>query len=126
MKRLATYTQHKILSHYWTERTPFTVNDLVRKGVLHFSALGRLTLRLMESRGQVLISGKLKEEILYIATTESKDEWADIWRNRCDPLNTRECFDGSMRGMNRYEREALLSELNELMEAYGKSNYIAG
>lgn len=110
MKRLATFTQHKILSHYWTERTPFTVNDLVRKGILHFPALGRLALRLMESRGQVLANGKRNGELLYIATTESKNEWADIWRDGSNPVN--------MSGMNRYENQELIDDLNKLIETY--------
>lgn len=126
MKRLATYTQYKILRYYWTERTPFTVDDLVEKGVLHFSALGGLTLRIMESRGQVLAYGKWNGKILYIATTESKDEWAYIWRRRCDPLDMRRCFEGDMRGKNRYERAAMLADLDDLIETYKKANHLSG
>lgn len=124
MKRLATFTQHKILSHYWTERTPFTVNDLVRKGILHFPALGRLTLRLMESRGQVMLHGKLNGEILYIATTESKDEWAAIWINIINSMPISPFFGIPLHGRNRYEKQALIAELEDIIETYRKANSI--
>ena len=75
MKRLATYTQYKILRYYWTERT---------------------------------------------------DEWAYIWRRRCDPLDMRRCFEGDMRGKNRYERAAMLAELDDLIETYKKANHLSG
>ena len=124
MKRLATYAQHKILRYYWNEGKPFTVNDLVRKKVLHFPALGMLTLRLMESRGQVMLYGKLNGEILYIATTESKDEWAAIWINIINSMPISPFFGIPLHGRNRYEKQALIAELEDIIETYRKADPI--
>ena len=85
MKHFLTFTQRKILKDYWREQTPFTLGDLIEKKILHFPALGRLTLRLMESKGQLLAYDSWGGEPLYIGTTDSADEWVKIWREYSDP-----------------------------------------
>ena len=120
MKQFVTFTQRKILQYYWKEQTPFTVSGLIEKGVLHFPALGRLTLRLMESRGQILACDSWEGEPLYIGTTDSADEWAKIWREYSDPAAMDKCFGGSLRGMNKYEREEQLAKLDEIILEYAQ------
>lgn len=118
MKRFTTLTQRKILKFYWEKHTPFSVTSLIDDKILHFPSLGKQTLRLMESRGQIIEHHKRNGEILYIATTESPKEWADIW---VPEINTRlanvlDCY--TLGRMNRYEREKLFDELNELIWEY--------
>lgn len=120
MKHFLTFTQRKILKDYWREQTPFTLGDLIEKKILHFPALGRLTLRLMESKGQVLAYDSRGEEPLYIGTTDSADEWAKIWRRDSNPAAMDECFGGSLRGMNKHEREELLAKLDEIILEYAQ------
>lgn len=38
MKHFLTFTQHKILQYYWTEQTPFSVSDLIKKAWSCFGA----------------------------------------------------------------------------------------
>ena len=120
MKHFLTFTQRKILKDYWREQTPFTLGDLIEKKILHFPALGRLTLRLMESKGQVLAYDSRGEEPLYIGTTDSADEWAKIWRRDSNPAAMDECFGGSLRGMNKYEKEEHLAKLDEIILEYAQ------
>ncbi|MDE6837055.1 MAG: hypothetical protein K2P33_01515 [Acutalibacter sp.] len=120
MKHFLTFTQRKILKDYWREQTPFTLGDLIEKKILHFPALGRLTLRLMESKGQVLAYDSRGEEPLYIGTTDSADEWAEIWRRDSNPAAMDKCFGGSLRGMNKHEREELLAKLDEIILEYAQ------
>ena len=120
MKQFVTFTQRKILQYYWKEQTPFTVSGLIEKGVLHFPALGRLTLRLMESRGQILACDSWEGEPLYIGTTDSADEWAEIWRRDSNPAAMDKCFGGSLRGINKHEREELLDKLDEIILEYAQ------
>ena len=120
MKRFLTFTQRKILQYYWKEQTPFTVSGLIEKGVLHFPALGRLTLRLMESRGQILACDSWEGEPLYIGTTDSANEWAKIWRKDSNPAAMDKCFGGSLRGMNKYELEEQLAKLDEIILEYAQ------
>ncbi|NBJ88530.1 hypothetical protein [Acutalibacter sp. 1XD8-36] len=120
MKRFLTFTQRKILKDYWREQTPFTLGDLIEKKILHFPALGRLTLRLMESKGQVLAYDRRDGEALYIGTTDSADEWAKIWRKDSNPAAMDECFGGSLRGMNKYEKEEQLAKLDEIILEYAQ------
>lgn len=117
MKHFTTFTQHRILKDYWQNHIPFTASSLIERGIFHFPALGRLTLRLMECWGQIIEQCKWNGEPLYVATTESKKEWADIWRCKrqyseicCGPYK-------KVLGMNRYERQNFYEELDEtLME----------
>ena len=120
MKHFLTFTQRKILKDYWREQTPFTLGDLIEKKILHFPALGRLTLRLMESKGQLLAYDNWGGEPLYIGTTDSADEWAEIWRRDSNPAAMDECFGGSLRGMNKHEREELLAKLDEIILEYAQ------
>ncbi len=120
MKRFLTFTQRKIIKFYWAEQTPFTVSDLIKKDILYFPALGRLTLRLMESRGQVLACDNWNGEPLYIATTDSAYEWAKIWREDSDPAAKDTCFGGSLRGMNKYEKEKMITKLDEIILEYAQ------
>lgn len=120
MKHFLTFTQHKILQYYWTEQTPFSVSDLIKKGILRFPVPGRLTLRLMESRGQLLAYDSWGGEPLYIGTTDSADEWAKIWRKDSNPAAMDKCFGGSLRGMNKHEREELLDKLDEIILEYAQ------
>ena len=101
MKHFLTFTQRKILKDYWREQTPFTLGDLIEKKILHFPALGRLTLRLMESKISI-------------------DEWAKIWRRDSNPAAMDECFGGSLRGMNKYEKEEHLAKLDEIILEYAQ------
>ena len=113
-----TLTQQKILKFYWEKHTPFSVTRLIDDKIIHFPSLGSLTLRLMESRGQIIEHHKRNGEILYIATTESYDEWEDIWN---PALNTRwisAISSFSVCRMNRYEIEDLYNELEELIWEY--------
>ena len=121
MKRFLTFTQHKILQYYWTEQTPFSVSDLIKKGILRFPVPGRLTLRLMESRGQILAYDSQGVEPLYIATTDSEEEWAKIWRKHSNPAAMDECFGGSLCGMNKYEKEEYLAKLDEIILEYAQN-----
>ena len=120
MKHFLTFTQRKILKDYWREQTPFTLGDLIEKKILHFPALGRLTLRLMESKGQLLAYDNWGGEPLYIGTTDSADEWAKIWRRDSNPAAMDECFGGSLRGMNKYEKEEYLAKLDEIILEYAQ------
>lgn len=99
---------------------PFTLGDLIEKKILHFPALGRLTLRLMESKGQLLVYDSQGVEPLYIGTTDSADEWAKIWRGDSNPAAMDECFGGSLRGMNKYEKEEYLAKLDEIILEYAQ------
>ncbi len=118
MKRFTTYTQRKILQFYWDNHTPFTVSSLIENGTAHFHFLCKLTLRLMESRGQVLAWGKWDSKPMYIATTESKDEWKSIWERDIPYVYKQCCFRLSLRGMNWYENEELIADLEEIIEDY--------
>lgn len=120
MKHFLTFTQRKILKDYWREQTPFTLGDLIEKRILHFPAPGRLTLRLMESRGQILAYDSQGAEPLYIATTDSEEEWAKIWSKHSNPAAMDECFGGSLRGMNKHEREEYLAKLDEIILEYAQ------
>jgi hypothetical protein len=120
MKHFLTFTQRKILKDYWREQTPFTLGDLIEKRILRFSALGRITLRLMESKGQLLVYDSQGVEPLYIGTTDSADEWAKIWRRDSNPAAMDECFGGSLRGMNKYEKEEYLAKLDEIILEYAQ------
>lgn len=122
MKHFLTFTQRKILKDYWREQTPFTLGDLIEKKILHFSALGRLTLRLMESKGQVLAYGNCNGEPLYIGTTDSEEEWSDLWSQE-KYLSPAICFHCFYVGVvNRYERQELLGKLKKIMEEYKQRN----
>ena len=120
MKHFLTFTQRKILKDYWREQTPFTLGALIEKRILRFSALGRITLRLMESKGQLLVYDSQGVEPLYIGTTDSADEWAKIWRRDSNPAAMDECFGGSLRGMNKYEKEEYLAKLDEIILEYAQ------
>ena len=120
MKHFRTFTQRIILKDYWREQTPFTLGDLIEKRILRFSALGRITLRLMESKGQLLVYDSQGVEPLYIGTTDSADEWAKIWRRDSNPAAMDECFGGSLRGMNKYEKEEYLAKLDEIILEYAQ------
>ena len=118
LKRFTTYTQHRILKDYWQNHIPFTVSSLMERRILHFPALGRLTLRLMECRGQIMEQCKWNGEPLYIATTETKEEWADIWRYKRQYSETCCAQYKIVLGMNRFERQKYYEELDEtLMES---------
>lgn len=115
MKHFTTFTQHRILKDYWQNHIPFTAASLIERGILHSHALGRLTLRLMECRGQIIEQSKWNGEPLYIATTETKDEWADIWRcKRQYPVTCCAQYKIVL-GMNRYERKKFYEELDETL-----------
>lgn len=120
MKHFLTFTQRKILKDYWREQTPFTLGDLIEKKILRFPALGRITLRLMESKGQVLAYGNCNGEPIYIGTTDSANEWAKIWRKDSNPAAMDKCFGGSLRGMNKYELEEQLAKLDEIILEYAQ------
>lgn len=96
------------------------MGDLIEKKILHFPALGRLTLRLMESKGQLLVYDSQGVEPLYIGTTDSADEWVKIWRGYSDPAAMDKCFGGSLRGMSKYEREEQLAKLDEIILEYAQ------
>ena len=118
MKFHTTITQKRILQNYWQNHAPFSISSLTEKKILHFPFFGRITLRLMESRGQIIEHHKRDGEILYIATTESQNEWADIRGSKLPTVWSfpNSCF--SLGRMNRYERENLFEYLEELIWEY--------
>lgn len=115
MRRFTTFAQHRILKFYWAEHLPFTLRDLTDKGIFHLPLLGRISLRLMESRGQIIVYNKRNGENCYIGTTESRDEWKKIWRS--EDFST-----WHLRGRNRYEKARIITKLNELIVAYKLSD----
>lgn len=115
MKFHTTITQKRILKNYWQNHAPFTISSLIKKGILHFASLGRITLQLMESRGQVVEYCKCNGEVFYIASTESKMEWSSIWKRKkvfsllyYDPSQT-------YLSMNKYEKQKLCEELEKMI-----------
>lgn len=118
MERFTTYTQQKILKDYWQNHTPFSVASLIKKGILHSPMLGRLTLHIMESRGQILDHCERDGEFIYIATTESETEWDDIWRKWKICAGDFSASGEWATGMNRYERQELCDRLEQMILDY--------
>lgn len=118
MEHFTTITQWRILKYFWRRQRVFTLEDLLAEKIIHFPALGRLTLRMMEWRGQVLSRCVKANEIEYFATTNSKEEWRHIW----SPRPFIEAFFGdrssNMRGVNRYEHAESMAALNRILEDY--------
>jgi hypothetical protein len=122
MKHFLTFTQQKILKYYWRTQTSFTLGDLIEKKILHFPVLGRLTLRHMESKGQVLACGNYNGEPLYIGTTDSAEEWSELWNQEkyFSPAFFYQCFYAGVQ--NRYETQELFGELKKIIEEYKQRN----
>lgn len=118
MKRFTTYTQRKVLRYYWEHHLPFSIADLFQRKIIHFPIFGKLTLRQMESRGQIMEHHKRDGEILYIATTGSQNEWDKIWKPVLYLRLSSATGGFSRGGRNRYELEKLLNELEELIWKY--------
>lgn len=114
LRRFTTPTQWKILKYFWRRQSAFSVDDLIDAGIIHFPALGRFTLRIMEARGQVISLLTRKSGTLYFATTRTIEEWKRIWAPRTflekwgDP-------GFNMRGVNRYEKEEIIAEIDKML-----------
>ena len=122
MKRFTTFTQNKILKYYWRSHAPFSITDLKEKKVRHFRLSGALTLRVMESRGQIIAYGKRNGEPCYIGTTGSKEEWKSVWDARFKHLPVCAGLGVNMYGKNPYERQALTETLEEIIEDFRRSD----
>lgn len=118
MKRFTTPAQRRVIKNYWQDHRPFSVFDLIEKKILRFPFLGRLTLRLMESKGQILARGSRDGKPLYIATTDSEEEWADLWDQAVyfSPAFFYHCFYVGV--LNRHEKQELLDKLEKNIEEY--------
>ncbi len=115
MKRFTTLAQFRTLKYYWLNHKPFSAEDLLREGIYHIPALCRLSLRLMESRKQLMGFEAGDGTSRYFATTESRCEWEEIW-NRGTSLLWMMCDRTLLlRGLNRYEKQALIAELEEIL-----------
>ncbi len=120
MRRFTTLTQWRILKYFWKKQDTFTLDELLGEGIIHHPALGRLTLQIMEARGQVLSRHTTANKREYIATTDSKDEWKRIWVRR--PSVPWIVVDSglNMRGVNKYEHAKTLAELDKIIEDFAK------
>lgn len=120
LRRFTTPTQWKILKYFWRRQSAFSVDDLIDAGIIHFPALGRLTLYIMEARGQVISLLTRKSGTLYFATTRSREEWKEIWA----PCPFPDCFACEIgfqpRGINRYERAVMKENLRRMFADIGK------
>ena len=118
MRHFTTPTQWRILKYFWRKQDVFTIDDLVKEGIIHFPALGRLTLWIMEERGQVLSRIAKSGDTLYIATTVSKQEWKQIWPSLfSEPFSITSVSCGVReRGINQFERAEVVKLLYEILE----------
>lgn len=114
LRRFTTPTQWKILKYFWRRQSAFSVDDLIDAGIIHFPALGRFTLRIMEARGQVISLLTRKSGTLYFATTRSKEEWRGIWVPNPFPDFVIAEPSSQMRGVNRYEFAAIMEKLDRM------------
>lgn len=115
MKFFKTPVQHRILQSFWDSNTPFTLDELLDKKVIHFRVPGKIILAFMRRLGQVLPCGAVDGQTQYIGTTDSEEEWNSIKKEK-QHLDFFWMEDDGVLGLNRYEATEVLLEIEKLIE----------
>ncbi len=113
-----TILQRRILKHYWSDNEPFTIDSLCEQGIVWCRVWGRISLRMMLIKHQVIqgIDERDGSKKL-IGTTDSKEEWDGLAEEkRLKYWSTAIVEDLGLAGLNYYEREETLAEMSKLIE----------
>jgi len=113
MQFFVTPGQRRILEAYWAKKEPFSLEDLISNKVIHCPALGKICLRRMEKKGQILS----RDEKNYIGTTDSAKELDSLKKEKertkfytCSGLGL------GLEGLNKYELEETTQWMQEIIE----------
>ncbi len=117
MKFWTTPAQWRILKTYWVFRKPFTAKSLVNQAVCPSLRSARANLHAMEQKSQVYPIKRQGGKSIYVATTNSKSEWAALRKEKFS-ISTRymiseNCF---FVGRNRYEIEESAQDFIAIIE----------
>ncbi len=109
--------QKRILQNYWKNLEPFTMDSLYEQKVVKNRPWGNFALKMMLKKHQIMKSPAENGGEQFIGTTDSKAEWTRLLREKelaKNPLIITEDF--GLSGLNKYEKEAAVDEMIELIE----------
>ncbi len=117
MKFFLTPYQRKVLSKYWTDHKPFTLDTLWEDGLLKNIRWDVFQLKRMLRKSQIIGFRDTDGQIKFVGTTEDKAEFEWIRSTKINPL-----FDITLSsafwtaGMNKYELQKSKNEMTEIIE----------
>ncbi len=109
--------QKRILQNYWENQKPFTMDSLCEQKVVKSRPWGNFAVKMMLKKHQIMKSPAIDGGEQFIGTTDSKEEWTQLLREKKlakNPLIVTEDF--GLSGLNKYEKTAAVDEMIELIE----------